>query len=638
MSGWDVSSTPSWESQDGPDETQTFPAEPSRELGSQDFAARDFGRTPPSSPAAGFPELPGGYAAAGGPDGPPPEFFATGVGPEDSRELSPGGYPQRTPGQSLRDLPRREGRHSSAQPAGYGQNGGFGQDSAFGQNGGFGPGGAFGQLSSAAPDGASGRNSTVGQQNGFGPDSGFGQDNAYGQDSVYGLGWGGSTDQPRSQPQPQFGGRGDLAQQADGGWERGSGRPPAQWLDNPRQDAGYPDQPAAGFAGQDYGRRPPGADGQEYGRLAADSLEYGRPAAAEQEYGRRPGQRGQDGPGPDYPAQAYAGQGYAGPGLADPDYPGQDYPGRPGRGPQQPFDDRRDHDPSASLDPALQDFFAPQAGGTPGYQDPWADSPAEPAGTRYRQGDDWDAPSRSPAPARGPRPDQRRSGLGTRGFVAIGAVVAIIIVVAVVVFTRHSGSGATASGSSTPSASAPAASQPAGKASGTTSSSGSASTAAYVLSTPASADGFPKGSDPKFLAIATSTAGQVSSAVTQGAAGTVKGSPVSAAYELPVGGQVVTFVGYQGKFTPAKVATLLSSLGTDPHSYTPGPLGGILGCANTPATGTVTSGAVCVWADSSTLGVTEFFSSTGPEALTASQDKGAADTVAMRADIETKSS
>jgi hypothetical protein len=41
-----------------------------------------------------------------------------------------------------------------------------------------------------------------------------------------------------------------------------------------------------------------------------------------------------------------------------------------------------------------------------------------------------------------------------------------------------------------------------------------------------------------------------------------------------------------------------------------------------------------VWASSTTLGVTEFFSATGPEALTASQDKGATDTVNMRADVE----
>ena len=110
---------------------------------------------------------------------------------------------------------------------------------------------------------------------------------------------------------------------------------------------------------------------------------------------------------------------------------------------------------------------------------------------------------------------------------------------------------------------------------------------------------------------------------------------MSAAYQLPLS-QVITFVGYQGTFTPAKVATILATLGTDAHSYPAGPNGGLLGCANTPATATATSGAVCVWATSTTLGVTEFFDSTGPEALTTSQNKGAADTVKLRADVETK--
>ncbi len=115
----------------------------------------------------------------------------------------------------------------------------------------------------------------------------------------------------------------------------------------------------------------------------------------------------------------------------------------------------------------------------------------------------------------------------------------------------------------------------------------------------------------------------------------MKGNPASAAYQLPLG-QVITFVGYQGTFTPAKVATILATLGSDPHTYPAGPNGGMLGCANTPATATVTSGAVCVWATTSTLGVTEFFSSTGPEALTTSQSKGADDTVKLRADVEAK--
>jgi hypothetical protein len=120
--------------------------------------------------------------------------------------------------------------------------------------------------------------------------------------------------------------------------------------------------------------------------------------------------------------------------------------------------------------------------------------------------------------------------------------------------------------------------------------------------------------------------------VSGGGGGTVKGTPVAAAYTLP-GNQAITFVGYQGTFTPAKVATLLATLGADAKSYPAGPNGGLLGCANTK---TQPSGAVCVWSTSTTLGITEFFSATGPEALTASQSKGADHTVQIRADVEKK--
>ena len=134
------------------------------------------------------------------------------------------------------------------------------------------------------------------------------------------------------------------------------------------------------------------------------------------------------------------------------------------------------------------------------------------------------------------------------------------------------------------------------------------------------------------MATATATAQQIVTAVTSGGGGTVKGNPVSAPYQLPAS-QVITFVGYEGTFTPAKVKTILASLGSDPHTYPAGPDGGILGCANTT---TAPSGAVCVWATSSTLGITEFFTATGPETLNSAQPKGATDTVTLRAGVEKK--
>ena len=45
-----------------------------------------------------------------------------------------------------------------------------------------------------------------------------------------------------------------------------------------------------------------------------------------------------------------------------------------------------------------------------------------------------------------------------------------------------------------------------------------------------------------------------------------------------------------------------------------------------------------MWATKTTIGVTEFFDVAGPEVLTNSQDRGAADTVKLRSGVETKKS
>ena len=166
----------------------------------------------------------------------------------------------------------------------------------------------------------------------------------------------------------------------------------------------------------------------------------------------------------------------------------------------------------------------------------------------------------------------------------------------------------------------------------TTGGGGGATTAAYTLATPATAGGYPLGQDPNFLTASTATAKQITDAVTAGGGGKVQGNPVSAAYRLG-SNQVITFVGYQGTFTPDKVQTILATLANDSKTYPAGPNGGVLGCANTKAT---PSGAVCVWATGSTLGVTEFYSATGPETLNAAQAKGASDTVNLRAGVEKK--
>ncbi len=477
-------------------------------------------------------------------------------------------------------------------------------------------------------------------------DPGFGQDAAFGQDSAYGIGWGGSR--PAASPA----GSRDGAADGDGDWGRAAGRSAAPWEERAPQDPFYPDLGGSGLTAPGSGSPAPAQSALDYG-----APQHGAPQPGAPEYGA-PDYSAPDYSAPEYGAPDYgAGQGYAGQDYASRDYAGQ-YGGQPEPG--QPGADRREGDRTARMDPALQDFFAPQADRGPAYEDPWAEGPR--GGTGYRPADDgWSDGGRAPGArppagrgATGPQAlrggfdddDDERRGLGTRGYIAIGAVVAVIIVVAVVVFTRGSGStppaasnGPTSSTSAVPTSQSVAASGSGSAASPSASApaaGGAAAGTAYKLSTPATAGGYPKGTDPHFLATATSTAGQITAAVTAGNAGAITGDAKSAAYKLPVNGQVVTFVGYQGTFNPAKVATVLATLGSDYHSHAAGSHGGDLGCINTKPSAGVTSGAVCVWATGSTLGVTEFFSSTGPEALTASQDKGATDTVNIRGDVEAK--
>jgi hypothetical protein len=228
-----------------------------------------------------------------------------------------------------------------------------------------------------------------------------------------------------------------------------------------------------------------------------------------------------------------------------------------------------------------------------------------------------------------------------KGIIAIVVVVIVVIVVAVVLLTHKTGGSPSASntpagGAATTPAAQPTSSKAGGSGTGKATGGSGTTTPAYTLSTPSTAGGYPIGQDPNFLTTATATAQQVSAAVTSGGGGKVTGKAVSAAYQIPAQ-QVITFVGYQGSFTPAKVATILASLGSDSHVYPAGTFGGILGCANTT---TAPDGAVCVWADSSTLGITEFFEASGPETLTpgTEQAKGGSDTVSIRDDVEKKAS
>jgi hypothetical protein len=230
-------------------------------------------------------------------------------------------------------------------------------------------------------------------------------------------------------------------------------------------------------------------------------------------------------------------------------------------------------------------------------------------------------------------------GFSSRVYLTVGALLVLIVVVVYILMHQHSG-GLAKSGTSSstlPPNTIPSSTPSVAKSTAAAKKPTVKTTPAFVLSAPATAGGYPKGEDPHFLATATGTAGQILASVTSGGGGAKKGSPVSAAYRLPSGSQVITFVGYKGTFHPAKIATILGSIGSDQNTYPAGPNGGTFACANTAASGSTPSGAVCVWATSSTLGVTEFFDVNGPEALTTSQEKGAADALKLRASVETKS-
>jgi hypothetical protein len=228
-----------------------------------------------------------------------------------------------------------------------------------------------------------------------------------------------------------------------------------------------------------------------------------------------------------------------------------------------------------------------------------------------------------------------------KGLGAIGAVVVVVAAAAAYMFLHKSGSTPSASstssaGTMSSAAAAPSASKAAGAGAGTTVG-GGAATAAYTLVSPlpSTAGGYPMGQDPNDLTNAKATATQIIAAVTSGGGGTAKGNPESAAYTLPAS-QAITFVGYEGTFSPTKIATILAKLGSDPNTFPGGPNGSDVGCANTTTT---PSGAVCVFATSSTLGITEFYDATGPETLSpgTEQSKGASDTAKLSADVEKKS-
>jgi serine/threonine protein kinase len=225
----------------------------------------------------------------------------------------------------------------------------------------------------------------------------------------------------------------------------------------------------------------------------------------------------------------------------------------------------------------------------------------------------------------------RNAWVGRRRAIVGGSAAAILTGAALAAFALHSPGNSGARNGSIPGSNGtttPAQKSP----SPASSSAAKVPVTRYTLRAPATAGGYPAGTDPVFLTTAISNARQVAEAVMSGGGGMTEGSPVSVSYQL-IGGQVVAFVGHQGAFTTAKVERALTSLGTSQHTYAPGPHGGILSCITTLASKDGSSATVCVWSTTSTLGFMEFFAPTGPEIIK-QQQEAASITVKIRADVE----
>ena len=578
MTGWDTPSRPTWDPQEGPDDgTQAFSSQ-NASVGDDDPWAPPVGTGWGTSPQSGGTDFGGSdFGAPGAGDassGPPPEFFT-----QEFEQRTPGASLGRSADMPSWDLPVRD-------RTGRGRDGGTRTGS--------------GSTRAGTGQGANGATAQV-------------------------PAW----DEPQWQDASrQDFGRQDLTRQDLGRSELG--RSDAARQDLGRPDFGRQDLTRQDLGGQDFGPQDPA--GQEFPRRQPGRTYYDD----QPDYGPQPGFTAAPGftPAPGF--------------TATPDQPDQGLPA------PVPWEEER----AARMDPALQDFFAPTSASTA-----YSSRPGQgPQGTRPpgRPGEPWDEPAgyQSPGPQRGSDGPGSRGGQGSgngRGsggssggrigrILAVAAVVVVVVAAGAYLLLHKSNSSNSANGTtptvaaSTPAAPSPSASaKPKAKATANSRVSGSATTDGWVLSTPSVAGSWPIGSDPNFLATTTSTAATIEQSAVSGGGGTVTGKPVAASYTLPAD-QAIVFVGYQGTFNPKTVMTNLGSFGSGEGTYSAGPHGGQMACANVPATATAASGGVCVWVTTTTLGITEFFEGSGPEVLTTAQSKGAQDTVGLRASVEARKS
>ncbi|HEX4090924.1 MAG TPA: hypothetical protein VHZ33_19610 [Trebonia sp.] len=593
MSGWDTPSRPTWDPQDGPEDgTQAFPApddsgaddpwsQPagsgwggsadSQDFGRSEFGAADFG-------ASDFGSANDHRAPSSSPE---PGSFS----PEPGNGFAPesNGFPPERDGFFPQEF---EQRQPGATLPGRGRPGSGPQVSARDEPPWPGPGRQESRQESARPD--YGRTGEYGRQDPGRAD--FDRPGAGGQDF------------PRREPgrtdfstYSTYAGQPDQAEQAPAAANRGDSELAAR-MDPALQDFFAPTKPDPRYSS-------------------------GRPSQSAQ----APGLPGPAAASPGLPGSGLPGSGLPGSGRPGPSWADQDEQPPPrrddGRGPQRP-----NRQPTPWEDQADYPSTGPRTGGR--------DARDGRDGRDGRNGQDRPVP-------RGNRSDESELLPASKGkrILAIAAVVVVVVAggVYLAVHKTTGNNNVAADTTPSPTASAPASTPTAKPKASTTKSAvtgNGTSSGGYVLSTPDTAGGYPIGSDPHFLSIATSTAATIEGSAVKGGGGKVAGSPVSASYTLP-DAQTIEFVGYQGTFDPTTVMANLKAFGSAETSYSPGPNGGKLECANTPGTASDPSGAVCVWVTKTTLGFTEFFTQAdGPEPLNTAMDKGAADTVGLRASVE----
>ena len=404
-----------------------------------------------------------------------------------------------------------------------------------------------------------------------------------GYEGGYGGGWNGGYDRDDN-------GYGDSGFGENGGTGTRGRHGAAQAA--PRQEHGQPrhGQPDSPPPGYYEGRDPVGHDGLDPGYAARmdpalrDFFQPLRPTGP-----NRPGARRQPGQAPQSPYPPWAQPGQAPPGGQPPPV-----------GPAERWDTGTGPRPGMGTGPRPGMGTGPRPG----------------MGTGPR-------PGMGTGPRPGPRPGRRQDRRPpSRGGAKVAAAVAVVVVIgiaaAVFVLLRHHN---TPTASNTP----PPAQQTGQAKQSSSPTANAAQQAGYTLTAPATAGGYQKlATAPASVSnVATATAqGVLQHAVSTGAKST---GQVSGYYQLS-GGQVMSFAGYKGTFDPAKV---MADSGA--KSYPAGPHGGMLAC--TPSAGSP-GGTACVWVTPTTLGVTEFFSSTGAPEVVTDQAKAAEDTVNLRGDVE----